>query len=304
LIAEVTIRARVGSRVPLSGGLDPLQPLALAPQFPQPMYAALAALSPEWMLPGISNVKPDTAAGLQTNPRFVEAFLVGLNQEFSHELLWREVPADLTATFFRTFWGGTTGAGPAPDTPPVKEFDPAGHLGDHTADHSAGGRQVLLIRAELLRRYPNAMISAVRAKWRGDGHTRELGDVRLWPVFRGQIGSDITFFGFDITDDPRGADNSAAGYAGWYFIIEEHVTAPRFGLEPKPPDTPDASWNGVAWTDVTVPNGFLSPTSPPSPPEREGVAWGAGAAQMAYILMRRPVRVAMHGRALIGPGGQ
>ena len=58
------------------------------------MYAPLANLSPEWMLPGISQIGNDCAILLETNPAFIESYMVGLNDELSRELLWREFPAD------------------------------------------------------------------------------------------------------------------------------------------------------------------------------------------------------------------
>ena len=57
-----TIRARVGARIPLNTGADPLQPVEAGPKYPQPMYAPLVQLSADWMLPGISNVEPDCGA--------------------------------------------------------------------------------------------------------------------------------------------------------------------------------------------------------------------------------------------------
>jgi hypothetical protein len=263
------------------------------------MYSALEELSAEWMLPGVSNVLMDTAVLLETNPRFVEAFLVGLNEELARDLLWREYPANRSGTYFQTFWGATVNGAPAPDIQPIATFDGSGHLGDHMADHATGGRLVLLIRAELFRRYPNALVSAVPAQWNNDKKTRGLGTPRQWPIFRGDIGTDIVFFGFDI-DDPKGSDDPAAGKPGWYFLIEEHATEPRFGLEPETSASQDQSWNDLRWSDVVPDHGFLSPAAAPLVPAPESIAWGQDAASMAYILMRRPVRVALHGRALLG----
>ena len=195
----------------------------------------------------------DTAVLLETNSRFVEAFLVGLNEELARELLWREYPAYRTGTFFQTFWGATQNGAPTVDIPPIAAFDINGHLGDHMADHATGGSLVLLIRGELFRRYPNALVSAVRAKWNDDKQTRGLGTDRQWPIFRGEIGTDIVFFGFDV-DDPKGSDDPAAGNPGWYFLIEEHATEPRFGLEPETSPPSDKSWNELRWTlDPTLP---------------------------------------------------
>ena len=102
-------------------------------------------------------------------------------------------------TYFQNFWGATVNGIPAQDIPAIASFSASGHLGDHMADHASGGRLVLLIRSELFRRYPNALVSAVPAKWNDDKKTRTLDTPRQWPIFRGEIGSDIVFFGFDIS---------------------------------------------------------------------------------------------------------
>jgi hypothetical protein len=288
---EKTIAARFGARIPLGARPDPLQPLSIAPQFPQPMYSALSDLSSAWMVPGVDKMPANSAVLLQANPRFVEAFMVGLNEAFAGELLWREFPVGRSQTYFRNFWGG-----PTLDIQPIDTFDPNGTLGDHTADHATGGNLVLLIRADLFRRYPNTVVSAVNATW--DGTRRRLGDTRKWPLFRGAIGADLNFFGFDIAD-PQGPDPPTANNAGWYFVLEEHVAEPRFGLEPETSPA-GSSWNDLRWSDLPD-RPFLDPASGPAP--REGVAWGESAAAMAFILMRRPRRVAMHGRALLAAVG-
>jgi hypothetical protein len=302
---QATIAARFRARIPPGLGEDPLQPLSIAPQFPQAMYSPLADLSPAWMLPGVDDLATNTAVLLQTNPRFVEAFLIGLNEALARELLWREFPIGRTATYFRNFWSAGEAAH---DIPAIDSFDGNGHLGDHTADHATGGNLVLLIRADLFRRYPSALVSAVKATWNEGNRTRGLGTTRQWPLFRGSIGADINFFGFNVTA-PRGPDSPTADNAGWYFVIEEHVTEPRFGLEPEGSPAKGNSWNDLRWSDVR-PDRFLNPDPTAAPAPRDGVAWGQrepaawgqSAAAMAYILMRQPFRVAMHGRALLVTG--
>ena len=300
---QITIPRRLGVRIPLSGGPDPLQPQPATVQFPDAMYAALAALSPDWMLPGISNVPNNTAALLQTNQRFIEAFMIGLNEEMARELKWREFPIALTSTYFHNFWGNSDGS---PDIPSIDTFDPQKGLGQHAATQAPGGDLVLLIRADLFRRYPNSVVSAVRAKWSADGKTRILDTTeRRDPIFRGQFGNDINFFGFNV-DDPLGSNDPAAGNAGWYFVIEEHPTEPHFGLEPADSTAPIQYWNDVRWSNVTPQGKFLSPTPAVPTPNLEPapkVIWGQSAAAMAYILLRRPVRVAFHGRALLPAEG-
>jgi hypothetical protein len=286
---QLTIKARIGVRVPLGKGSDPLQPLTGSPRFPQAMYAPLAALSPEWMLPGISSIPQNSAVLLQTNPGFIEAYMVGLNEDFARELLWQQFPAERNDTWFQNFWtdGGT------PDVPPIAQFDPAGHLGDHTAGHGAAGKVVLLVRADLFRRYPNTLVSACQLNIDGT-----LG-ARSWPVFQGQIGDDCNFFGFDITD-PINAANPGGGKPGWYFVLEEHITEPRFGLEPSGSTVPgNPSWNDLGWDQVTPTGNFLNPTVAPNFTTTEPVPWSENGGAMAYILIRRPVRVAMYASALV-----
>lgn len=289
---ELTIAARAGARVPLRTTGDSLAGVRNAPSFPQAMYEPLAELSPEWMLPGISEISQDSATALAPNDAFVEAYLVGLNEEMSRELLWRGFPLDLRSTFFQNFWS------PAPDIPAIGSFAPAGGLGSHAAGGGDANRIILLVRASLFARYPNAVVAAVQAQW--SGSVRTLSSNRQYPLFRGTIGTDMRFFGFDIPD-ARGNPDPAEKDAGWYFAIEQHATEPRFGLEPEPSMTTSPTWNDLSWKDVSVSGAFLDPATAPAAPTREGVAWSAGAATMAFVLERRPVRVAMHAIALLGP---
>jgi hypothetical protein len=285
---QLTIKARIGVRVPLGTGSDPLQLLTGGPRFLQAMYAPLAALSPEWMLPGISSIPQNSAVLLQTNPGFIEAYMVGLNEDFARELLWRQFPAERNDTWFQNFW---TDRG-TPDIPPIAQFDPAGHLGDHTADHAAAGKVALLVRADLFRRYPNTLVSACQLN-----SDSTLG-TRQWPIFQGQTG-DCNFFGFEIAD-PINAANPSGGKPGWYFVLEEHITEPRFGLEPSGSTVPaNPSWNDLGWDQVTPTGNFLNPTVAPNFKTTEPIPWGENGGAMAYILMRRPVRVAIYASALV-----
>ncbi len=110
----VTIGDAVRARLRLDAtharqvGDDPLAPVMTWPEFPQPMGDALRDLSQDWLLPGLDKVPRNCATVLETNPRFVEAYLVGLNHEMSRELLWRGFPTDRRGTYFRRFWPHVT----------------------------------------------------------------------------------------------------------------------------------------------------------------------------------------------------
>jgi len=64
-------------------------------------------MSQDYILPGLENVPQNTVGLLQTNRRFIEAYMVGLNHEMASELLWREFPTDHRGSYFRSFWDTT-----------------------------------------------------------------------------------------------------------------------------------------------------------------------------------------------------
>src|SRR5262249_12073840 len=131
-----------------------------APSFPQPMYESLRGLSPELLLPGVAKFDLDTVTLLNSNPRFIEAYMVGLNHELASELLWREFPSDTRATYFRQFWDTAGIAQPMPQLPEIREWSATAGLGDN---YGGGPHVVLLIRGELLNRYPDARTYAGKA---------------------------------------------------------------------------------------------------------------------------------------------
>ena len=182
-----------------------LDPVGLSPYFPQPMVEPLTEVAQRLVLPGLDLVPPNTVVPLETNTTFVESYLVGLNTEMGRELLWRDYPADLRATYFDRFWDASSSPGRAPDIDDLASWG-ARQLGVAAADEDF----VLLVRSELLRRYPDAIVYATRA------------DEEKHPIFSGGFAPDVRFFGFDI---------DAADIGDWNIVIQEHPSAPRFGIE-------------------------------------------------------------------------
>jgi hypothetical protein len=182
-----------------------LDPVGLSPVFPQSMVEPLVEVAQELVLPGLDLVPPNTVVPLETNTRFVQAYLVGLNTEMGRELLWRGFPADLSTTYFNRFWNSSASPGRPPDIDAISTW--AGRaLGDSVGEENF----VMLVRSELLRRYPDAIVYATRA-----GEERH-------PMFTGSFAPDLCYFGFDI-----GVDDIAT----WSIVIQEHPSAPRFGVE-------------------------------------------------------------------------
>lgn len=83
---------------------DPLRPVQWYPEFHRPMYRFLREMSQEYILPGLEKIPQNTVGLLQTNRRFIEAFMVGLNHEMASELRWREFPTNMRGNYFRSFW--------------------------------------------------------------------------------------------------------------------------------------------------------------------------------------------------------
>ncbi len=303
---------------------DPIEPVMAHPEFPQPMYKPLAERSPEWILPGLEAVEANSVGLAVTNPAFIEAYMVGLNHEMARELLWNEYPTDQRGSYFRQFWD-TAGLAPTPvpetfkDIRRLQEWPASSLLGTHSPRPPIPGgapHLVLLVRGEVLRRYPGTLVYAQRA--RGPIADPELADptaagVLRRPVFGGRLDPDIAFFGFELTDaEARGGPNDP----GWFFVFEEQPGEPRFGLDASFTAANPTSWDDLAWrhlvpdandiatinyidlaadkptiTGVTAPGGAGWHVSGPAP-----VARGA---DHAYITFQRPVRVAMHGSLLV-----
>ena len=283
-----------------------------APRFLQPMYEPLRDYAPDLLLPGMDQVPPNTIALLKTNPALIEAYMVGLNHEMSRELLWRGFPTDQRGTYFRQFWDAGGEELPTTDAEREARFDITqittwaadSRLGSHSARGAAVGQMVLLIRGDLLRRYPRAMVYALESVWSTDGTRRELGTTERYPIFRATQSPDITMLGFPLTEtDVRGADNKAGGHPGWFFVLQEQPTEPRFGLDVAttyggtPAHWPDLTWGNLAANEaalkqiVYVPiDGLLKNAVV------DQIAWGKNSAQMATITRQPPFRVAVHAR--------
>jgi hypothetical protein len=269
----VTVPALMSSMVRLPGGVpwfaaDPIEPIMAAPSFPQPMYMPLRDLNQDYLLPGVELIPPDTLGAVVANHAFIEGFMVGLNHEMARQLLWNGYPTDQRGSYFRQFWdvagylpqAGDPGdpgqlAEALKDIPPIHTWPATRALGDNeNRPNVVADNVVLLVRGELLRRYPNTVIFAGRARAAQQGEPNDYGRAldetdERFPIFRGTLGPDITFFGFNLSvDDARGG--TAAAPLGFFFVFQEQPTEPRFGLEPDAAGTVQR-WEDLAWTNFT-----------------------------------------------------
>jgi len=264
---------------PTAPGVTPIgtETVMFAPSFPQPMYEALKEKSQDLLLPGLDKVLPDTVLGLRTNRAFVEAYMIGLNVEMARELLWRGFPTDQRGTYFRNFWGNDGAPAAVSDIGDLREN--LGRALGTAPPNSPANQFVLLLRSSLLRRYPNAIVYLTPAV---TGTTRPPD---IFPIFNGAMEPDINFAGFPISP---AAAVGGRGNPGYYVVIQEHPTEPRFGLEV-------AVSTALLGTKSHLPIG----TQPPAGVPLKGRVWGRNSAHMADITRRLPVRITIHASQLV-----
>jgi hypothetical protein len=300
LAPEPLAARRVAARAIVPAALgDPegFAPVMIAPDLPAPLALGLLADGAEWFMPGLSGFPSDRARLLAPNDQFIESFLIGANHEFNRELLWREYPTDRRGTSFRVFWPQVPGA---TDIPAITDFA-AGDLGTHLSQR-AGHISVLLVRAELLSRYPQTQVFAVPAQSTPAGLTL-VDDSASWkaPLFMIPVDGTTTAYAFDVDADELEAE-AGAGAPGWFFVFQEHAYRLRFGFDENP-DAQFLVWNDLSWSQVIDQRGFASVNrAVPQPEQAQGPAdphWGVDAADTARIVLRQPVRVAIHSSSLV-----
>lgn len=202
------------------------------PHLHKALYADLVAYDRNAFMPGVDDLPQDLIMLVQVNQFFIDAVMAGANHEMNRELLWRGFPTDLRGTPFQRFWRQRLD-----DMEPMHLWNaqPLGLRDDPNLTDP--NRVALLVRGQLLRRYPNTAVYAWRKrttpanpdpndpdhtqlKKTPDGGAAPI-DIQQ-PVFQGVIPPDITFFGFDIDKEDVGQ---------WCFVLEEQMTEPRFGFD-------------------------------------------------------------------------
>ena len=303
-------------------------PVMAYPDFEDPMYKKLTDISQEFLMPNIKLVPPNTISLVETNPKFIESYMIGLNHEMGRELLWREYPTDEMGSYFRQFWD-VKGLIEPSDTKSEAEMTEAGKdikpintwginsvLGSHNnraPANSTSPQAVLLIRGELLKRYPNTLIFAQKAIDATDGGDPVIdmsltdttfGTEIKFPMYKAEAAPDIKFFGFDLTiDQARGTapTNGFSDNLGWFFVIQEVPGEPRFGMDVNfSPDEGGLTWADISWDLFTDPAmKIITAGEPPSGSFPDPTKWGADSANMAYILFRKPSMVAVHASEML-----
>jgi len=340
LAAAVNPRAAHGARlsklvkirnVPWADEKEPITEVMAYPDFEEPMYKKLVDQSDELLLPNLKLIPPNTISLLLTNQKVIESYMVGLNHEMGRELLWREYPTDQRGSYFRQFWDVNgvvrpdTGKSAAELSEEMKDitrihtWNAADLLGRHNNRDAQGDatQLVLVVRGDLLKRYPNSVVFAQKAILDNDSvrvidldltaseFTKEL----MFPLYRAEIYPDIKFFGFDLTARQAKGIDPSPGFPdtdreGWFFVIQEVPGEPRFGMDISyDPGTDGITWDDLSWQNFPAPDpAFVTIAPAPTgivPTDDSPARWGTTAANMAYVLFQKPSMVAVHAAEML-----
>lgn len=227
-----TVRAALRGRLVLSDAIrarwpmeNLLRPIMAAPRFNRPMYEALNDYDRDWLVPGLGLLPADDfVTVLETNPAFVESFLVGLSDEMGRELLWRGFPTDRRGTCFWRFWDREQDE----LAEPIHRFVRTA-LGRHVTTGGDGGsspRAAIVVKSELVRRFPDLIIDVVRNQGTADApvfETEASPQQAARELFAAFLAPDIAILGIDLSIDELDRPES-----DWWILVAEHPTAIRF----------------------------------------------------------------------------
>ena len=255
------------------------RPIAWHPRFDQPIGVEVLRRWPEWVVPGMGELPDDTVTLLTPDRRFVAAFLAGANHEFARELLWRELPADRRGSCFVRFWPSDPPAGSGE----IAAWPASASLADCAPGSAAGC--ALVVRGELLRRFPGTIVAAVPGRW---GLPESMWE---WPTAV-PLADGATAFLFAFTDP-----------GDRLFVLRQPAASALFGFDDGAPGLPLLTWADLTWQLLEVPaNGFLDPrrvaATPVSPGPDQPARFPADAARFARIALQAPFQWLVPARAL------
>ncbi|WP_394748069.1 hypothetical protein [Spongiimicrobium salis] len=339
-----TVERKISRRIKVwdNGKLVPipkLKPIMAHPEFPEAVYEYLGKISQNFILPNIDQLPNNSLTLLESNQRFIEAYMAGLNHEMARELVWREFPTDKRGTYFRQFWNVKDNllAEEGSSQLDIKKMHTwKGALGTHSAKDKPANL-VLVVRGELLNKYPNTMVYAQKAKYHPNkpSEARELpGSISpentKFPLFSAELEPDIMLFGFDLdAEEAKGIrvqnDNAAVNNddAGWFFVFKERPGQITFGLDdftddlgnrvmPGENNTEETldSWNDLAWEHLVDEMETLEEyqinfeknlalENPDLLDDIPDPTWGSNSADLASILYQNPVIFARHAAEML-----
>jgi hypothetical protein len=327
------IPRRVYDRIRIPGytipPADKIIPIMAYPKFNDLMYQAVRDLGTDYLIPNLDLIPNNSITLLESNQKFIEAFMLGVNHEMGRELLWREFPTDQRGSYFQQFWDSVDAVNVDGDSDvdltkknldirEIHTWPSNTELGTHSARPGAvSGLLILVVRGDLLKKYPNTVIYAQKAKFvTGSDHSKDPrtlvsveddANAKRYAVFSAKIEPDIHFFGFNLSaEEARGDRNT--NDPGWFFVIQERPGEIRFGVDVADELTaPPATWNDLNQSNAAYSGAYLDATDDAVIPSgvngnsinQRAVKWGVNSTNMAQILYQNPMLLAVHGDEMI-----
>lgn len=183
---------------------QPLAPTEICPVLDFVSWRFLRDNAPDWLLPGGGTLEADSVVGLETNPKFVDGFLIGLNTQALAELRWRNFGVSSKCTPIRRFWGRIDLAldRAVDDIIGVETWAGTSDLGTSAHRPSGGGTDLVIVfKGDLFLRYPHTLIYLTAARIAGgapDFTQDPAFTTQVFPSFQGKLGDDMVFFGFPL----------------------------------------------------------------------------------------------------------
>lgn len=307
---------------------EKIKPALAYPDFEDPMWEKLNELSTEWLVPNLQLLPNNTITLLQSNQKFIESFMVGLNVAMNSEMCWREYPTDERGSCFRQFWdvkgirdlnGTTTDAAKAAKVEEFKDITPIDtwknwedltnphgqKLGSHnkrppvTPLTTGDDHVVLALRGDLFKNFPNLSVYAAKADVDGLRIATPDPENIKFPIFKADIGADVKLLGFDLSKLTALGDGTPSN-SGWFFVLQETPGETRFGLDINGTDTP-GTWDAISWP-LLGQNPFINNNqvnTAITDLNTTETKWGRSSSDMADILFQKPVMIVIHAKELL-----
>ena len=284
------------------------EPVMKYPVFNIPAYEMLKGKSTEYFLPNINLIEPNSVTLLETNQKFIESYMTGLNYEMARELLWRGYPTDQRGSYFRLFWDSIQ------NRHDVNEMHTWNEALGFNNEERTDNYLVLVVRGDLIKKFPRTIIGAQKAAWANNNVnvSRVINEAApfILPIFEAYIQPDILFVGFNLKQEDLVGERDAASVSqdpGYFFLLKERPGEPRFGLDESASSQAITQWNQLSWGKVnTQVNEVLKMSSTPQAitfnktgDDAQATFPAANSAQLAYILYQQPALIAIHASQLL-----
>ncbi len=283
------------------------------PELDFPLYDFLEKISKDAIIPNLHEVPENSVTLMETNGKFMEALFAGANHEMGRELTWRKYPTDQKGSYFRVFWDkGDSDLSDEElfDTDELHHWSSANTLG---AQRDYSNQLILVVRGELLQKFPGTQIYAQKAKVDSEDTTNNPPNkiinpdtTPLMPDFKAKIGTDVTLIAFDLTEEQALGTGAGGDDLGYFFVFQERMGEMRFGLDAPSiednPSNPIENWNNLYWGDLALTH-LISAVNIPSTQiiihENKIPEWGRSSSDMANITNQKPVMYSVHATELL-----